>query len=59
MPGGGFRVGETPAEGPVREALEETGLKCEPVALVGVFDSRFQDPRPASTCINSYSFADH
>ncbi len=44
MPGGGFQVGETPAEGAVREALEETGLKCEPVALVGVFDSRFQDP---------------
>lgn len=42
MPGGAFQVGETPAEGAVREALEETGLKCEPVALVGVFDSRFQ-----------------
>ncbi len=41
MPGGAFQVGETPAEGAVREALEETGVKCEPVALVGVFDSRF------------------
>jgi 8-oxo-dGTP pyrophosphatase MutT (NUDIX family) len=40
MPGGGFEVGETPAEGAVREALEETGVRCRPVALVGVFDSR-------------------
>lgn len=40
MPGGGLDVGETPAQGAVREALEETGLACEPVALVGVHDSR-------------------
>jgi ADP-ribose pyrophosphatase YjhB (NUDIX family) len=41
MPGGAFEVGETPAEGAVREALEETGVHSRPVALVGVFDSRF------------------
>lgn len=41
MPGGAFEVGETPAEGAVREALEETGVACRPVALVGVFDSRY------------------
>lgn len=40
MPGGALEVGETPAEGVAREVLEETGVKCEPVALVGVFDSR-------------------
>jgi ADP-ribose pyrophosphatase YjhB (NUDIX family) len=40
MPGGALAVGETPAEGVVREALEETGVHCEPVALVGVYDSR-------------------
>jgi ADP-ribose pyrophosphatase YjhB (NUDIX family) len=40
MPGGGYEVGETPAEGAVREAREETGVHCRPVALVGVFDSR-------------------
>ena len=41
MPGGALEVGETPAEGVVREALEETGVRCAPVALVGVFDSRY------------------
>lgn len=41
MPGGAFEVGETPAEGARREALEETGVACAPVALVGVFDSRY------------------
>lgn len=40
MPGGALAVGETPAEGVVREALEETGLRCEPLALVGVHDAR-------------------
>ncbi|HEX9921728.1 MAG TPA: NUDIX hydrolase N-terminal domain-containing protein, partial [Anaerolineae bacterium] len=40
MPGGGMDVGETPAEGVVREALEETGLRVEPLTLVGVYDSR-------------------
>lgn len=40
MPGGALDVGETPAEGAVREVLEETGVTCEPVALVGVYDSR-------------------
>ena len=40
MPGGALEVGETPAEGVAREALEETGVPCRPVALVGVFDSR-------------------
>ena len=40
MPGGLLEVGETPAEGTAREALEETGVACQPLALVGVFDSR-------------------
>jgi ADP-ribose pyrophosphatase YjhB (NUDIX family) len=40
MPGGVLEVGETPAEGVVREVLEETGIRCEPVALVGVYDNR-------------------
>jgi ADP-ribose pyrophosphatase YjhB (NUDIX family) len=40
MLGGALEVGETPVEGVVREALGETGLRCRPRALVGVFDSR-------------------
>ncbi len=40
MPGGALEVGETPLAGVLREVLEETGLPCEPVGLVGVFDSR-------------------
>ncbi len=40
MPGGMFEVGESPAEGAVRETLEETGVHCRTKALVGVFDSR-------------------
>ena len=40
MPGGALDVGETPAEGVVREVLEETGLHCRVLSLVGVFDSR-------------------
>jgi ADP-ribose pyrophosphatase YjhB (NUDIX family) len=40
MPGGAMEVGETPAQGALREVLEETGVRCRAVALVGVFDSR-------------------
>lgn len=40
MPGGALEVGETPAEGVLREALEETGVHCEIVALAGLHDSR-------------------
>jgi len=40
MPGGAIDVGETPAEGAVRETLEETGVATKAVALVGIHDSR-------------------
>ncbi len=40
MPGGMLEVGETPAEGAIRETLEETGVHCLAKDLVGVFDSR-------------------
>lgn len=40
MPGGALEVGETPAEGVIREAWEEAGVRCQAVRLVGVFDSR-------------------
>jgi 8-oxo-dGTP pyrophosphatase MutT (NUDIX family) len=40
MPGGAFEVGEAPAEAACREAWEETGVRVEPLALAGVYDSR-------------------
>ncbi|MEJ5248259.1 NUDIX hydrolase N-terminal domain-containing protein [Caldilinea sp.] len=40
LPGGALEVGETPAQGAAREALEESGVASEPVALAGVWDSR-------------------
>ena len=40
MPGGALEVGETPADGVLREAWEETGVSCRVTSLVGVFDSR-------------------
>lgn len=39
-PGGAFDVGESAAEGAVRECLEETGWRVEPQALIGLYDSR-------------------
>ncbi len=45
MPGGALAVGETPAQGAVRETLEETGVVCQVQELVGVFDSRFCQSR--------------
>jgi len=36
-PGGVLELGETITEGLCREALEETGLSVEPVALTGVY----------------------
>lgn len=41
MPGGSLDVGETPAQGAIREAMEESGVASAAVALVGVWDSRY------------------
>ena len=40
MPAGQMEVGETPAQAVVRETLEETGVRCIPKALSGIYDSR-------------------
>jgi ADP-ribose pyrophosphatase YjhB (NUDIX family) len=40
MPGGALEVGETPAQGALREAYEETGIRCELTGMAGVWDSR-------------------
>ncbi len=44
-PGGAFDVGETAAQGAVRECLEETGWMAEPLALIGIYDSRLMGTR--------------
>jgi ADP-ribose pyrophosphatase YjhB (NUDIX family) len=44
-PGGAFDVGETAAEGVVRECREETGWLVEPISLIGVYDSRLLETR--------------
>jgi 8-oxo-dGTP pyrophosphatase MutT (NUDIX family) len=44
-PGGAFDVGETAAQGAVRECLEETGWLVEPTKLIGVYDSRLLETR--------------
>ena len=54
IPGGALEVGETAAEGVVREVLEETGVHCRPVALVGVFDAK---PRDFSSQFHLYVIA--
>lgn len=38
LPGGALEVGETLHQAVIREVAEETGLKVEPVRLVGVYE---------------------
>lgn len=40
MPGGLAEVGESPFEVIEREVWEETGLRVQPIRLIGIFDSR-------------------
>ena len=54
-PGGAFEVGETPAEGACRECYEETGVRVEPLALIGVYDSRIAGTRVWRHCYH-FSF---
>ncbi len=44
LPGGAIELGETAREGCIRETLEETGLRVEPVAAVETFDIIHRDP---------------
>ena len=54
-PGGGFEVGETAAEGACRECYEETGVRVEPLALIGIYDSRIVGTRVSRHCYH-FSF---
>jgi mutator protein MutT len=46
LPGGYLDVGETAAEGVVREVMEEVGIQVKPFQLVGIFDSRRKRSAP-------------
>lgn len=37
LPGGAMDIGESIAEAAVRETLEETGIRCEVISLVGIY----------------------
>lgn len=43
LPGGALELGETLEEGVVREVLEETGLRVEPVQVAKAFDRISRD----------------
>jgi ADP-ribose pyrophosphatase YjhB (NUDIX family) len=45
LPGGLLETGETLEEGVVREVLEETGLRVEPVEFFGLFQRILRDGR--------------
>ncbi len=40
LPGGAMEIGETIAQAGVRETLEETGIECEIVRLIGIYTIR-------------------
>jgi 8-oxo-dGTP diphosphatase len=44
IPGGVLEVGETLREAAMREVREETGLRVDPLALLGVYDRILRDP---------------
>ena len=41
LPGGFVEMGESPAHAAVREVAEETGLRVEPVEVIGAFTSEY------------------
>ena len=43
LPGGVLEVGETTAEGVVREVFEETGVRVRPVAMIATLDRIVRD----------------
>ena len=45
FPGGVLELGETVAEGAMRELLEETGVVAEPAGVLTVIDTIDRDPR--------------
>jgi len=60
IPTGWQEVGLTPAENVVKEVLEETGIECRPVRLIGVRDTRFyRRSQNSPTIVNANPAAIH
>lgn len=53
-PAGHLEAGESPADGVIREALEETGREFRPAGLVGVYLSRTRRATPGGETDVSY-----
>ncbi len=49
IPGGHINKDETIEECAGREAFEETGMKCKPIAILGVYSDPKRDPRGQNT----------
>ena len=50
IPGGHIEKDETVEQCAVREGEEETGLKCKPVDILGVYSDIKRDPRGQNCC---------
>ena len=58
IPGGKLEFGETTEQAARREVVEETGIVCETVALVGIYDAFVRDEKGQVTthfCLANYA----
>ncbi len=58
IPGGKLEFGETTSQAALREVVEETGIVCQTVALVGVYDAYIRDAAERITdhfCLVNYA----
>ena len=58
VPGGKLEFGETTEQAAMREVTEETGVTCQTVALIGVYDALIRDQADRMTqhfCLINYA----